>query len=119
MAEPIQEAGYNGRLVSLGGVVGGVGRGRRGERFTRALSAGVGQIGIPSNPGRIAATIQIFNGADDLQVYFGDSTDGPAYILAPRDMLQIDSNLPWIGAVYLYSAGAGVTVLCNEVSVQE
>jgi hypothetical protein len=117
MALTIREPGYQGELVSLAGVRGKRYLGRQGERFTIALTGGTGQIGMPSNPKRIAATIQIFVGTDDLQVYFGDSTDGPAFILAPRDLLQIDLNLPWTGAVYLYSSGT-MSVLCNEITVQ-
>lgn len=117
MAEPIREPGYTGRLVSLGGVMGRPFQGRQGIRYTIALTGGVGQIGIPVNPHRISATVQIFVGTDDLQVYLGNSTDGPAFILAPRDLLQIDHNLPWTGAIYLYSSGT-MSVLCNEVTIQ-
>jgi len=117
MPEPIREPGFNGRLISLSGVLGAVGQGREGVRHTVAVTGGTGIIGMPSNPLRISATVQIFIGTADLQVFFGDSTDGPAFILAPRDMLQIDHNLPWAGAVYLYSSGT-MSVLLNEVSVR-
>ena len=117
MAIKVQEPGYNGQLISLGGVKGAWGRGRNAVQTVRALTGGVGMIGLPSNPMRIAATVQIFNGTDDLQVFFGDSTDGAVFLLAPRDLLQINMYLPWVGAVYLYSTGS-MSVLCNEVEVQ-
>jgi len=117
MAEPIREPGFQGRLYSLGGVVGEPGQGRQGIRHLITLTGGVGQIGMPANPRRISATIQIFNGTADLQVFFSDDTEGPAFILAPRDMLQVDWNLPWTGAVYLFSSGT-MSVLCNEVTIQ-
>jgi hypothetical protein len=117
MAEPIREPGFQGRLYSLGGIVGEPGQGRQGIRNSYTLGAGVGQIGLTANPRRIAATIQNTDTGDDLYAFFGNDSTGPAYLIASGDMLQIDWNLPWTGTVYLYSAGA-ITVTCNEVTIQ-
>lgn len=117
MANEVFEPGFNGRLISLGGIAGKEGAGRQAQRFTVTVSAGVGIIGLPSNGKRISATVQIFTGSTDLQIYMGDSTYGPAYLIGPtKQMFQIDKDLPWTGSLYLYSTGA-LSVIINEVSV--
>ena len=110
------EPGYNGRLISLGGVVGKRGVGRQSIRNNINLAASVGQIGLPANSRRIAATIQSYTVGDDLQIFLGNSTDGACYIISSRDVFQINYLLPWTGAVYMYSTGI-LAVVCNEIVV--
>jgi len=116
MAEPTREQGYEGRLVSLAGIKGSPGLGRRAERFDITTAAATPISGLPANPARIAATIQVTAGTDRVSVYFGD-TDGPYITLGLNDFLQIDYQLPWTGVITLQSAGIN-TVICNELTVQ-
>lgn len=116
MANEVFESGFSGSLYSLGGIKGKEGAGRQSQRYVVGLSAGVGAIGIPANGKRISATVQFTNSQADLQVFFGDSIYGPVFYLRPYDLLQVDADLPWTGAIYLFSAAA-VSVIISETTV--
>lgn len=114
------EAGYLGRLVSLGGIVGADGKGRVVKSTTLASSANVTAI-LANNPKRIAALIQNGDTTNVAFVYLGTDTAGTftsnPIVLNPGGSLQIDVNLPWTGEVMIVTAAVAVSVVATEISV--
>lgn len=118
MTKPVRDAGFVGRLVSLAGVLGAEGLGRSARHDSVSISSGLGVIGLESNPLRIAASVQNYSVDDVLNVFLGDTTDGPVFTLKHLGYLQIDINMPWTGAIYLQSGGTGIAAI-NEMSIQQ
>lgn len=116
MANPVRyfEPGYNGQLVSLGGVVGASGKGRVIDSSAFIL-AGAIQVLSP-NPKRISALILNGDPANNANVFLGD-TNGFSVVLGPLGSFQIDINFPWTGEVDASPASGNPVISVNEVSV--
>jgi len=110
-----QEAGYQGRLVSLGGVVGAPGRGRQARQLNNSVDNTGTKLIMESNPKRLSALIQNID-AINMYIMFGDELYNYGFLLRPYDIFQIDQNLPWAGSVAGYAAAA-CTYRLLEVSV--
>ena len=111
-----QESGYNGVLISLGGVKGAPNRGRYTVANVRTMTAAPYPV-APSNSRRLSLVIANLH-TDYMRVYFGRDF-GTSYIqLQPGQSIQIDSDLPWTGDVYVDSPVSAGVVNYVEVSVQ-
>lgn len=114
----VVEMGYNGRLVSLAGVLGAEGKGRIISPTTLVVSTAV--IALSANPKRISALLQNFDDPSTpgsrMYVFIGNNSSAPI-VLAPLGSLQIDADFPWTGEIWA-SAPANTPVLeMNEVSI--
>ncbi len=103
MAEVSLEGGYNGQLVSLGGIRGLPGQGRKisGQNLT-----GNGAIQILSpNLRRIAVIIQNQSGLE-VELILRDTLTSYRIKLEDHGTFQIDDNFPWTGSVMAYAGAA-------------
>ena len=105
-----QESGFNGRLVSLGGIQGAIGRGRQTNPVVWTISA---KTQILSENGRRQSAIIQNTGAVLATLYFGTDTVGMT--LLPNGNIQIDINFSWTGNIWANSAGTTLETI--EVSV--
>lgn len=113
-----RESGYEGVLVSLGGVVSLTGRGRITRSFESNITSTIKQMVLPSNPKRISAVIENIDNGTGISLYISFTGTGLTVALAPNGSFQIDSNFPWTGPVWAQPASVG-TCYCGglEVSV--
>jgi hypothetical protein len=111
-----QESGYNGKIISLGGVEGIESRGRQLNSGVLITDPAFILQVLPDNPRRISALLQNSDAAIPLYIIFGDQSGNIAFYLAAGQPFQIDQNFPWTGAVYAGCA-AGSTLNFTEVSV--
>lgn len=113
-----RESGHwNGKLVSLGGVIGGI-RGRVFEGTVLALSTNI-QAVVVNRPERIAA-IFFNNSPVDVHITFGQPTTDYWLHLKPYQTLQIDESFPWTGSIYCYvdSSAAGYQLEIGELYLE-
>jgi hypothetical protein len=111
------EVGYNGILVSLGGIQGPQGKGRVIRSESTVAVSGEWLLLMSANPKRISAIIQNLSATELLGVYGGDPQANQIYLL-PYGTFQIDKEFPWIGEVYISPGGVvPIIVGYNEISV--
>lgn len=116
-----REPGFNGQLISLGGIRGKIGAGQRYRQELIELATTYAAEAIPSNPLRTWMMIQ--NRVENtvpISVSFGDSTPAAASIsLQLGDTLIIDRNNPWTGSIGFAHASAGTEyVRVAEFSIE-
>lgn len=114
----ITEPGYNGQLVSLGGVLGAPGKGRQMFNHVFAMASGAVPLLSP-NPMRIAALIQNADTTLAVLLYVG-TTSTLQYLvtLNAGGSLQIDQDFPWIEYIWGSAASGAPAVLVTEIAVQ-
>lgn len=109
----MRESGYNGSLVSLGGVVGPPGIGRLSNYEYITFAGAVTAVSIlPDNPKRIAAMLYV-NGANPVVVYLSNNFVGMRFELQPGDAFFINELFPWTGAII------GIATLATNMRVNE
>lgn len=121
MANPdtCRESGYNGKLTSLGGVVGREGAGLRIVTGSFVGSATVPSAILPNNPARKWALIELAPDETDMgYIGFGSRADGTRFHIKAGGSILINDNLPWSGVVYVSGSGNVEFFYC-EASVQE
>ena len=107
-----QESGYQGRLVSLGGVLGKPGRGR--QIVPVAITVTTAEAIIASdNPQRLALIIRN-TGTETAYINLAGNTSFP---LKANEVFQIDYNFAWTGAIYAATNSSTTTVIGYETSV--
>lgn len=113
-----RESGYEGLLVSLGGVKSQLGRGRITRSFEGNITSTLKQMILPNNPKRISAIIENIPNTTGIYLYISFTGTGLTVSLAPGGSFQIDQNFPWTGPVWAQPASVG-TCYCGglEVSV--
>jgi len=104
-----RETGHLGRLVSLGGVVGRPGTGRRVDDYTQIVTGSTVLI-MPANPYRLWASF--FNREGGVVVL----GPGPDYFVAlePGGFFLINESMPWTGAIYAGPASGSPQLFCFE-----
>jgi hypothetical protein len=114
------ESGHSidGALVSLGGMKGLPYRGRLVDQTLKACTIAPLVILSP-NGNRISALIQNSPASPDwVGLHFGDDAFASNYIyLYPGQSFQIDSDLPWTGAVQAICQTSTATLSVTEISV--
>lgn len=114
------EPGHVGTLVSLAGIVGRPGAGRKTEYNGGVVPFAAAQQCLPANMRRISALIQMIESTTYtsayINVFFGSEAVARLY---PRGSLLIDSNFPWCGEISLQAVTTAGYVFVNEVSVSE
>lgn len=110
----IEESGHSGSLVSLGGIVGVTGRGRKLAAQSIVGAATNFQL-LNDNPKRVAAIIQCLSNSPGILTVMLDPGVG-GLILFPGASLQIDQNFPWTGPVWIDGAALS-TGWCVETSL--
>lgn len=116
-----REPGFNGQLISLGGVRGKIGVGQRYRQELVELATTYAAEAVPANPLRTWMIIQ--NRVDNtvpIRVSFGDSTPAAASIeLQLGESLIIDKSNPWTGSLGFVHSSAGTEyVRVLEFSVE-
>jgi len=118
LANPGHDPGYNGRLMSLGGVIGREGLGLVVENKIYTETGIATQL-IPSNPARYWL---IMRNIGTLRTNIAFGPDGGGYATAnhiylePGDVFQIDRMIPWTGSISCFAAG-DVLLSVAEASV--
>lgn len=105
-----RDAGYTGRLVSLGGVLGRPGHGI--EINQRSFNNGGTQQIVGSNPNRMWMIIQAnYSNASAVTIKLALPLRGPDQTiqLAPGGTFQIDQNIPWTGPITTDGGVVGIT----------
>jgi len=116
MASNTQEPGYQGRIISLGGIKGTQDHGR--QAFIDVwTSTGTGYLTVPANSRRIALLLQnSLASSHRLRLSLGDLPTVEALALQPGESIQFDQFLPWTGSVVMTSE-AGSTTFINIVEI--
>ena len=111
----LQEPGFTGVLVSLGGLRSLTSRGRQVETNQVTVSA-AGELLLSDNSRRISAIITN-RGGNTLSLCLGRPAVSSDYItLLDAQSFQIDALFPWTGSVYGLCV-AGTTVHVTEVYI--
>jgi len=113
----VRESGYNGRLVSLGGLLSLEGQGRECDSKIVPLIVSAWTRLLENNPRRISALIQNVDNSLTVAVIIGDDSGGGYFHLEPKGTLQIDENFPWTGPVIAYQAAA-MNMSVAEVNIR-
>jgi hypothetical protein len=116
MPQFIQEPGYSGELVSLGGVI-SKNRGRQIEIKNVTVGPVAVQI-MDDNPKRYRAFLQ--NTSDTpLSLFLGSRATTVGHIIIPVGAtFQFDNDFPWCGAVIAVNTSVGDTIIpFIEVSI--
>lgn len=118
----VLEPGYNGVLVSLGGVKDTSGRGRLADYEYVTMTGAISRQLLAPNPKRIAACIQnighLYGGVAALiQIDKSYPGSGPRFNLDVRETFWINQDFPWTGAVFAYVAAGGLYLYVNEISI--
>lgn len=114
------DSGYNGRLVSLAGILGKEGYGLRTKWAVITLDLGANTETYPNNPSRMWLFVEN-RSAGTIYVIFGTPvatpTPCPSVTLKSGEALQIDKNLPWSGSLAFYSEVAAAAVHMTEAEL--
>lgn len=112
----VQEAGYEGELTTLAGVVTTSQRGRSIRSSSWTLDGPV--MVLPENPQRTFAVIQNIGDTNEaganVYIYLGSLNALPTQI-SPMGTFQIDKELSWTGAVFADAVTAEPTVIVLEM----
>ncbi len=113
----IRDAGFNGRIISLGGLLGASGLGLFVDRPGASMAFTTRVQVLGNNPSRRWALVQNL-GSANVAIKFGDTEDSVAtdFILTPGAVLQIDTQVPWTGPIVAEATTGTVTYL--EASIQ-
>jgi len=109
-----QESGYNGQIVSLGGVKAQYGHGR--QSVSKTIFGVAEEEVLGDNPGRVCAIIQNRAGVN-VTVSLGKDDSG-SFVLLPNGSFQIDQNFPWTGSVDCLAASGNLVMFAVEVSIK-
>ena len=121
MANPlITDSGYNGQILSLGGVLGADGKGRTSLTAAFTLT-GASQIVLLANPKRISAllcnTDDAANPGSLVYLYTWGSGAPVLCILTALGTYQIDINLPWTGEILALAPLNSPVLISTEVAI--
>jgi len=108
------ESGHNGLMISMGGILGRPGLGRRIDSTAFSLTTTAVMI-IGDNPRRISAIIEN-QGPDSLALDFGGGINSIS--IHSGGNLQIDENFPYTGSIAAGADTSTCVVLVTEISVQ-
>ena len=114
--------GYQGRLVSLSGIMGQDGQGRSSIGGLTTMTATPVMV-LASNPKRIAALIEnlddVANPGSGIELYFGNPSIYPVaqIILSPLGTIQIDQDLPWTGEVWAANVVNSPVISVMEIAI--
>lgn len=115
----VSEPGYNGQLVSLGGVHGLAGYGRIVQPYQAFILSGLVLV-LPANPKRISAMLQNWDDAANpgsrVLLFLGGQYGQLIQLLA-YGSLQIDNNFPWTGEIYANAVANTPSLNVIEVTV--
>ena len=111
----VQEPGYNGTLISLGGVKGTSGRGRQCNSNGVSVTTTRVQV-LPSNSKRISCLMNNI-GSDTIWLILGNAADDVVSGIIPNGSYQIDALHPWTGGIYAFVNTTPSTLSFAEMSV--
>jgi len=116
MTATLYPGGYNGRLVSLGGIYGRENMGYTVYSTTGTPTTAIGTV-LGPNPARLFALITN-DGAVDVQIAWDDTFTNGLHLLRPGGQLLINKDLPWIGPVCARTLAGTGSIGVEAASVQ-